>query len=66
MRNISKEQLAKGFVVWVFVIPLCLVWDTFYKGMQYLMKLWDVVDKRGDQIVEKIYMWSEGNDTTRR
>lgn len=54
----DKTLMAKKAFVYLIVIPVCFIWDLFYKSMQQLMKVWDFVDSYGDDIIEEIHIWS--------
>lgn len=51
------KKVGAAIFLWAVVIPLCFVWDIFYKAMQRLMDFWKWVDKQGEVVAEDIEVW---------
>jgi len=53
------KKIAKMFVLYCVVIPICFLWDMFYAGMKLLMKGLDKFDMYGSSLLDNVNDWTQ-------
>ena len=58
-KNTDHTVLLKAAVLWIIVVPICLLWDVIFLVIENIYKGAVWIDNRGDNTVENIRRWSE-------
>lgn len=58
-KNTDHTVLLKAAVLWLIVVPICLLWDVIFLVIENIYKGAVWIDNRGDNTVENIRRWSE-------
>lgn len=58
-KNTDHTVLLKAAVLWLIVVPICLLWDVIFLVIENIYKGAVWIDNHGDNTVENIRRWSE-------